>query len=132
MRAPVTYADGQLQYIYCKCSSASRGKTTVHSSRLGVLHAHCFFSTAGPLDGSMNINELLLYPEEKSPSIKLEDASYTLSDDDEWWEEEEEAKKSKGKGKLEDSPIPSPRPIEFPKLPYNPRDYEEELKAKLQ
>ena len=47
-------------------------------------------------------------------------------------EEEEEAKKSKGKGKLEDSPIPSPRLIEFPKLPYNPRDYEEELKAKLQ
>ena len=47
-------------------------------------------------------------------------------------EEEEEAKKSKGKGKLEDSPIPSPRPIEFPELPYDPKDYKEELKAKLQ
>ena len=46
-------------------------------------------------------------------------------------EEEEEAKKSKGKGKLEDSPVPLPRPIEFPELPYDPRDYEEELKAKL-
>ena len=46
-------------------------------------------------------------------------------------EEEEAAKKDKGKGKLEDSPIPSPRPIVFLELPYNPRDYEEEFKAKL-
>ena len=47
-------------------------------------------------------------------------------------EEEAAAKKDKGKGKLEDSPIPLPRPMVFPELPYNPRDYEEELKAKLQ
>ena len=47
-------------------------------------------------------------------------------------EEEEEAKKSKGKEKLDDSPIPSPRPLEFPELPQDPRDYEEELKAKQQ
>ena len=47
-------------------------------------------------------------------------------------EEEEEAKKSKGKGKLEDSPIPLPRPVEFLELPQDPRDYEEEIKAKLQ
>ena len=45
-------------------------------------------------------------------------------------EEEEEAKKSKGKGKLEDTPIPSPWPLDFPELPQDPRDYEEELKAK--
>ena len=47
-------------------------------------------------------------------------------------EEKEAAKKDKGKGKLEDSPIPSPRPIVFLELLYNPREYEEELKAKLQ
>ena len=47
-------------------------------------------------------------------------------------EEEEESKKSKGKEKLDDSPIPSPRPLEFPKLPQDPRDYEEEFKAKQQ
>ena len=47
-------------------------------------------------------------------------------------EEEEAAKKDKGKGKLEESPIPSPKPMEIPELPYDSRDYEEEFWMKLQ
>ena len=46
--------------------------------------------------------------------------------------EVEAAKKDKGKGKLEDSLLPSPKPIEFPQLSYDPREYEEELRVKLQ
>ena len=46
--------------------------------------------------------------------------------------EEEHACKNKGKEKLEDSPLPSPRPIPFPKVSPDHMDTKEERKLKKQ
>ena len=45
-------------------------------------------------------------------------------------EEEEEAYKSKGKEKMANSPIPSPKPLSFPELSPKRMDFEAEIKLK--
>ena len=45
-------------------------------------------------------------------------------------EEEEQARKHKGKEKLEESPLLSPEPIQFPELSLEHMDTEEEIKPK--